>query len=420
MRLRFPILAFGAVLGLSLALPASAQNPQRHEWIQPPSGLPNAGHGEPSIKLDTLFEALKIAPDDDSAKAIEDRIWALWVVSGSDTCNLLMSRVKAATDDKDYDLAIKLLDAVIDIKPDYVEAWNRRATVYFMKKDFGHSLADIREVLAREPRHFGAPTKAMRTMLVAPGVPSGTPATMMTRWPALAKPSLKAMRQARSTMSSWSCASSATTQCTPQTSDSLRPVARLGEIATIGGFGRSRATRSPVEPENVQHTMAGEIERLGDLPRRRRDGVGAGRLGLGALRMDDGAVDRVALHLLGDAVHGGDRLDRILPGRRFRRQHDGVGALEDGGRHVGHLGAGRHRAGDHRFQHLGRDHHRLAGAPRAARHLLLDARHLLQRHLDAEVAARHHHGVGEIRGSRRAGSPPAASRSWPSRRRGRA
>jgi tetratricopeptide (TPR) repeat protein len=67
-----------------------------------------------------------------------------------------MSRVKASIDDKDYDLAIKLLDAVIALKPDYVEAWNRRATVYYLKQDYGHSLADLREVLAREPRHFGA------------------------------------------------------------------------------------------------------------------------------------------------------------------------------------------------------------------------------------------------------------------------
>ena len=37
-----------------------------------------------------------------------------------------------------------------------VEAWNRRATVYYTKKDFGRALADIHEVLAREPRHFGA------------------------------------------------------------------------------------------------------------------------------------------------------------------------------------------------------------------------------------------------------------------------
>ena len=158
MRSRFQILALGAVLGLSLclALPASAQNPQRHEWIHPPGNLPKSGHGEPSIKLDTLFEALKIAPDEDSAKAIEERIWAVWVVSSSDTCNLLMSRVKAASDDKDYDLALKLLGAVIAINPKYVEAWNQRATIYYLKDDYGHALADIREVLALEPRHFGA------------------------------------------------------------------------------------------------------------------------------------------------------------------------------------------------------------------------------------------------------------------------
>jgi tetratricopeptide (TPR) repeat protein len=67
-----------------------------------------------------------------------------------------MGRVKTAVDGKDLDLAIKLLDAVIDIRPDFVEAWNRRATVYYTKKDFGRALADIHEVLAREPRHFGA------------------------------------------------------------------------------------------------------------------------------------------------------------------------------------------------------------------------------------------------------------------------
>ena len=55
--------------------------------------------------LDFLFEALKAAPDADTAKQVEDRIWALWVASGSDTANLLMSRVKTATDAKDLDLA---------------------------------------------------------------------------------------------------------------------------------------------------------------------------------------------------------------------------------------------------------------------------------------------------------------------------
>jgi tetratricopeptide (TPR) repeat protein len=125
------------------------------DWVHPPGEAPRAGR-ERTYNLDTLFEALKIAPDDDSARAIEQRIWAHWMVSGSDTCNLLMGRVKAATDEKDLDLAVKLLDAVIELKPSYTEAWNRRATIHYLQKDYGAALADLREVLTREPRHFGA------------------------------------------------------------------------------------------------------------------------------------------------------------------------------------------------------------------------------------------------------------------------
>jgi tetratricopeptide (TPR) repeat protein len=121
--------------------------------MEPPSSLPKVQRG---VSLDRLFEALKVAPDDASAKYVEGRIWAMWIATDSDTTTLLMSRVKAAVDAKDLDLGIKLLTAIIDIKPDYVEAWNRRATIYYTKKDFEDSLADIHEVLKREPRHFGA------------------------------------------------------------------------------------------------------------------------------------------------------------------------------------------------------------------------------------------------------------------------
>ena len=133
-----------------------------------------------------------------------------------------------------------------------------------------------------------------------------------------------------------------------------------------------------------------------------RDGVGAGRLGLGALRAHDVDVVGVALDLGGDPVHGGDRLDREGAGGRFGRQHHRVAALEDGGGDVGHLGAGRHRRGDHRFEHLGGDDHRLAGAAAGAGDLLLDAGHALQRHLDAEVAAGDHQRVGVLDDRRQA------------------
>lgn len=121
-----------------------------------PSGKARAPRVDRRNNLDFLFGALKVAPDADSAKAIEQRIWTIWLVSPSDTANLLMTRVKAATEAQDLDLALQLLDAIVKLRPDYVEAWNRRATVYYLKKDYGRALADIRQVLAREPRHFGA------------------------------------------------------------------------------------------------------------------------------------------------------------------------------------------------------------------------------------------------------------------------
>ncbi len=155
MRTRFLLaLLAAAVLATADGAPARAQ---QGDWIQPPPKLPHIGHGgDRTRNLDFLFGALKIAPDDISAKAIEERIWALWVISRSDTTNLLMTRVRTAIEAHDIDLALKLLDSIIKIKPDYVEAWNRRATLYYMKKDYGRALADIREVLKREPRHFGA------------------------------------------------------------------------------------------------------------------------------------------------------------------------------------------------------------------------------------------------------------------------
>lgn len=142
------------MLALPAVTAASAQSAQ--QWLSPPDDLPPVERDAPAYSLDTLFSALKVAPDEITAKAIEDRIWAVWTISGSDTCDLLMSRAKDAIEDKDYDLAIQLLDAIIAIKPGYVEAWNRRATVYYLKEDYAHSIADIAEVLAREPRHFGA------------------------------------------------------------------------------------------------------------------------------------------------------------------------------------------------------------------------------------------------------------------------
>ena len=147
-----------AILAAAIfAAPALAQdNPRaapRKKLPEAPAKLPRA---DKTRGLDFLFGALKAAPDDTSAKHVEARIWAVWMQTPSDTAALLMVRAKAAMDAQKYDIALKLLDAVVKLRPDYVEAWNRRATVYYLQSDYQRSLEDIEQVLVREPRHFGA------------------------------------------------------------------------------------------------------------------------------------------------------------------------------------------------------------------------------------------------------------------------
>ncbi|WP_375311107.1 tetratricopeptide repeat protein [Bradyrhizobium sp. A5] len=157
---------FPVVLGLALVLATCGLTPALAQTVTPaPPGkqqkkLPEAPAKLPKVdrnkNIDFLFGALKAAPDEASAKHVEARIWAIWIQTPSDTASLLMARAKTAVDAQKIDVAIKLLDSVIKLRPDYIEAWNRRATLYYMQNDYGRSLADIREVLIREPRHFGA------------------------------------------------------------------------------------------------------------------------------------------------------------------------------------------------------------------------------------------------------------------------
>jgi tetratricopeptide (TPR) repeat protein len=165
MRRRFPWLGLAAILaataGFGFARTGIAAEPDMpgstdSQVPAAPDKLPKPPKGDRARNIDFLFEALKAAPDDEIAKQVESRIWAIWLASGSETADLLMNRVKAAIEAKDTALAIQLLDSIIEIKPDYIEAWNRRATLFFSMKDYGRAMTDIRQVLNREPRHFGA------------------------------------------------------------------------------------------------------------------------------------------------------------------------------------------------------------------------------------------------------------------------
>jgi tetratricopeptide (TPR) repeat protein len=107
-------------------------------------------------RLNLLYDALAKAPNAESAKLIENKIDAVRIQSGSATADLLMARARLSIAAKDNRLALELLNAAVEIAPDYVEARSQRATLYYETKDVARSLADLRVIVAKDPRHYNA------------------------------------------------------------------------------------------------------------------------------------------------------------------------------------------------------------------------------------------------------------------------
>ena len=152
-----PLLASAAIAAagsIALAQGAAPRSPEPKpsEARQKPPAAPLTR----AQRLDGLFEALKQAPSAQAAQAVEARLEAVLMQSGSDTADLLMSRARGKVEAKDFDLSLQLLDSIIELTPGYTEAFAQRATVHFVKKNLYQALTDLRVVIAREPRHYTA------------------------------------------------------------------------------------------------------------------------------------------------------------------------------------------------------------------------------------------------------------------------
>lgn len=148
-------LALGAVLLLG-ALPVMAASGPEPGDVKGGDRPESQDSRSAAPSLDQLYGRLQAVGSDDEAQGIVGAIERTRLRSGSDTADLLMTRALSATQGNDLPLAIKLLSAVIQIRPAFTEAWNKRATLYFMRDDYTRAMMDIAETLKRDPRHFGA------------------------------------------------------------------------------------------------------------------------------------------------------------------------------------------------------------------------------------------------------------------------
>ncbi len=135
---RIVLTLLGPLCGIALALPASAQTERE------------------KAALDELFDQLRTAPNAETAQIITNQIWIYWTTPADPVLASRMQQVLALRMNADFPAVITLLDEIIAEYPDYAEAWNQRATIYFLLRDFDKSIADVGKVLELEPRHFGA------------------------------------------------------------------------------------------------------------------------------------------------------------------------------------------------------------------------------------------------------------------------
>ena len=107
-------------------------------------------------QLDILFAELQSTDDPAEGQTITEDIWNIWINIADEQLQDIMNRGRMAMALGNRVQALAIFDQLVAAAPDYAEAWNKRATVYFFLGQFDASAADVERVLALEPRHFGA------------------------------------------------------------------------------------------------------------------------------------------------------------------------------------------------------------------------------------------------------------------------
>jgi len=102
-----------------------------------------------------LVKALR-DPDEDTRNQAEQALWRIWARSGDPEVDRLYQTGIEQMNAGELQQSIATFTRIIELKPDFAEGWNKRATLYFLAGEWRKSLADCDQVMKRNPYHFGA------------------------------------------------------------------------------------------------------------------------------------------------------------------------------------------------------------------------------------------------------------------------
>jgi len=163
--MRRAVLDFLVVAGVfGLIGAALAQSPDRTDALRALASPVPAERAQAVISLartgrmtDVPALLARLRDDQPAVRRLaEQAIWAVWSRSDDPEVDRLFARGVAEMESREFTSAIATFTRIIELKPEFAEGWNKRATVYFLAGDYRRSLADCDEVIRRNPYHFGA------------------------------------------------------------------------------------------------------------------------------------------------------------------------------------------------------------------------------------------------------------------------
>ena len=113
--------------------------------------------GELGVAADAPVLLRALSDSDGVVRVLaEHSVWELWSRSGDPDADSLLQVGIEQMNHGEGPAAVQTFSKIIERKPDFAEAWNKRATAYFLLGENEKSLRDCDEVIKRNPDHFGA------------------------------------------------------------------------------------------------------------------------------------------------------------------------------------------------------------------------------------------------------------------------
>jgi tetratricopeptide (TPR) repeat protein len=169
-------LAFALLLMVTPAIAQTAKDSATIEVAPAKPAEPVDPVKKRAEDLDRMFAELHKQGSTNARQTIE-KIWVLWARNDSPTAELLLTQAGKAVQDGAFNTSEDMLNTLIGTYPDYVEALNKRALLYYNQKRYDEAIEDLNAVLDNEPRHFSA-LVGLAAVYQAQGDPSKAAASL--------------------------------------------------------------------------------------------------------------------------------------------------------------------------------------------------------------------------------------------------